>query len=104
MNTYKENIIKLIDNQILKGKENYGHTLDECPLQTLDAIKNVQEELIDALFYLENLKDTLFYLDNMKDVKYIDTDSIKTIKKGVDYIELCKYYDKVRFRGINEEN
>ena len=60
MTTYKENIVKLIDTQILKGKENYGHTLDECPLQTLDAINNTQEELIDALFYLENLKDKIY--------------------------------------------
>lgn len=59
MSTYKKNIVKLIDKQILKGKENYGHTLDECPLQVLDAITNIQEELIDALFYLENLKDSL---------------------------------------------
>lgn len=60
MSTYKENIVKLIDNQILKGKENYGHTLDENPLQVLDAINNTQEELIDALFYLENLKDKIY--------------------------------------------
>lgn len=60
MTTYKENIVKIIDNQILKGKENYGHTLDECPLQVLDAINNTQEELIDALFYLENLKDEFY--------------------------------------------
>lgn len=60
MNTYKENIVKLIDKQISKGKENYGHTLDESPLQTLDAINNAQEELIDALFYLENLKDKIY--------------------------------------------
>lgn len=60
MSTYKENIIKIIDNQILKGKENYGHTLDECPLQVLDAINNIQEELIDALFYLENLRDVIY--------------------------------------------
>lgn len=60
MSTYKDNIVKLIDNQILKGKESYGHTLDENPLNTLDAIKNAQEELIDALFYLENLKEVLF--------------------------------------------
>lgn len=63
MTTYKENIVKLIDKQILKGKENYGHTLDESPLQALDAINNAQEELIDALFYLENLKDELYNLN-----------------------------------------
>lgn len=60
MSTYKENIVKLIDNQILKGKENYGHTLDESPLSILDAINNTQEELIDALFYLENLKEKIY--------------------------------------------
>lgn len=59
MTTYKNNIVKLIDNQIKKGKENYGHTLDESPLQILDAISNAQEELIDALFYLENLKEKI---------------------------------------------
>lgn len=98
MNTYKENIVKIIDNQILKGKENYGHTLDECPLNALDAITNVQEELIDALFYLENLKDDLFYLDNLKDVIYRDTDSVKTMK-GDTWLELWKYYDNIRFGG-----
>ena len=60
MSIYKENIVKLIDNQILKGKENYGHTLDESPLQALEAINNAQEELIDALFYLENLKNVIY--------------------------------------------
>lgn len=60
MSTYKENIVKLIDKQILKGKENYGHTLYENPLNALDAINNTQEELIDALFYLENLKDEIY--------------------------------------------
>lgn len=59
MSTYKENIIKIIDNQIKKGKKNYGHTLEENPLQFLDAISNAQEELIDALFYLENLKEKI---------------------------------------------
>lgn len=59
MSTYKNNIIKIIDNQMEKGKENYGHTLEENPLEVLDAITNTQEELIDALFYLENLKESL---------------------------------------------
>lgn len=59
MTTYKENIIEMIESQVKKGKENYGHTLDENPLQILEAISNAQEELIDALFYLENLKGKL---------------------------------------------
>lgn len=49
----------MIESQVKKGKENYGHTLDENPLQILEAISNAQEELIDALFYLENLKGKL---------------------------------------------
>lgn len=60
MTTYKENIIKMMNKQIMKGKENYGHTLDESPLNTIDSINNAQEELIDALFYLENLKDEIY--------------------------------------------
>lgn len=59
MTTYKNNIVKLIDNQIRKGKEHYGHTLEANPLDILDAISNAQEELVDALFYLENLKEKL---------------------------------------------
>lgn len=59
MTTYRDNIVKIIDNQIRKGKENYGHTLEENPLHILDAISNAQEELVDALFYLENLKEKI---------------------------------------------
>ena len=77
MSTYKENIIKLIDKQILKGKESYGHTLEDFPLRDLDAIINTQEELIDALFYLENLKEALFYLDNLINEIYKNADNIK---------------------------
>lgn len=49
----------MIENQVKKGKEHYGHTLEDNPLVVLDAISNAQEELIDALFYLENLKEEL---------------------------------------------
>lgn len=49
----------MIENQVKKGKEHYGQTLDDNPLPVLDAISNAQEELIDTLFYLENLKDKI---------------------------------------------
>lgn len=49
----------MIEQQVKKGKENYGHTLEENPLSILDAITNAQEELVDTLFYLENLKEKL---------------------------------------------
>lgn len=86
MSTYKENINKIIDNQMKKGKENYGHTLEEQPLSSIDAINNAQEELVDTLFYLENLKETL----KNKDVLYCDTDSIKSLKLE----KLWECYDK----------
>lgn len=86
MSTYKNNIIKIIDNQMKKGKENYGHTLEEKPLSIIESITNAQEELVDSLFYLENLKETL----KNKDVLYCDTDSINSLKLE----KLWEHYDK----------
>lgn len=38
------------------GKEKYGVTLDRTDLKTLDWIVHTQEELMDAILYLERLK------------------------------------------------
>jgi hypothetical protein len=41
------------------GKLKYGVTLDRTDLSTLDWIQHAQEELMDAILYLEKLKKTL---------------------------------------------
>ena len=41
------------------GKIKYGVTLDRTDLSTLHWINHTQEELMDAILYLEKLKTTL---------------------------------------------
>jgi len=38
------------------GKKKYGTDLDRTDLKTLDWIQHAQEELMDAILYLEKLK------------------------------------------------
>lgn len=40
------------------GKEKYGVTLDRTDLSVKDWIQHAQEELMDAILYLEKLKQT----------------------------------------------
>ena len=48
-------ILKFISRSNL-GIEKYGTTLDRNDLNTNDWIQHVQEELMDAILYLEKLK------------------------------------------------
>ena len=41
------------------GQKKYGVTLDRTDLKTGDWIQHMQEELMDAILYLEKLKTTL---------------------------------------------
>ena len=41
------------------GQKKYGVTLDRTDLKTPDWIQHMQEELMDAILYLEKLKTTL---------------------------------------------
>jgi hypothetical protein len=59
-NPYWERITKMSDRQRVKGIETYGQGLEQ--FTTPNAVKRIeyiQEELIDALMYLEWLKDIL---------------------------------------------
>ncbi len=56
---YRDAIVRLIDRQRAKGMEKYGQTLEEnTTLTTEQRIEHAQEELVDALQYLEHLKQT----------------------------------------------
>ena len=44
------------------GQKKYGTTLDRTDLKTLDWIQHVQEELMDAILYLERLKKDVTHL------------------------------------------
>jgi hypothetical protein len=41
------------------GQKKYGVTLDRTDLKTVDWIQHMQEELMDAILYLEKLKMTI---------------------------------------------
>jgi hypothetical protein len=41
------------------GQKKYGVTLDRTDLKTADWIQHMQEELMDAILYLEKLKTTI---------------------------------------------
>ncbi len=57
--TYRDAIMQLIDKQRAKGLEKYGQTLeDNTTLTNCQRIEHAQEELVDALQYLEHLKQT----------------------------------------------
>lgn len=57
--TYRDAIVAMIDKQRAKGLEKYGQTLeDNTTLTNCQRIEHAQEELVDALQYLEHLKQT----------------------------------------------
>lgn len=58
-NIYWNNISELAAKQRDKGISTYGQGIEDNQLDTLTRILYIEEELIDALMYLEWLKDSL---------------------------------------------
>lgn len=56
----KDNVVESVVSKFRKrsrvGIEKYGTTLDRIDLSTLDWITHLQEELMDAILYVERLK------------------------------------------------
>ena len=56
----KDSIVNSIVTKFISrsdiGIQKYGQTLDRDDLKTVDWIQHVQEELMDAILYLEKLK------------------------------------------------
>lgn len=63
-NPYWERICKLSERQREKGMETYGKGLEDNPLSIVERITYLEEELIDALMYIEHIKA---YLEGGKD-------------------------------------
>lgn len=54
---YRDNIIAMIDRQRDKGLSKYGEVLEDNSTLTVDQrLEHIQEELIDALMYVEHLR------------------------------------------------
>lgn len=58
-NPYWKNITKLAQKQRDKGIRTYNMGIEDNPAEVLTRIDYIQEELIDALMYLEWLKEGL---------------------------------------------
>lgn len=58
-NPYWERICKLSERQRKKGMETYGQGLESNPMPISERLEYLEEELIDALYYLEWIKDGL---------------------------------------------
>ena len=58
-NPYWDNITKLAEIQREKGIKTYGKGLEDNPADVLTRIQYIEEELIDALMYLEWIKEGL---------------------------------------------
>jgi hypothetical protein len=54
--TIVKSVIESFKNRSALGIQKYGHTLDRSDLSILQWIQHAQEELMDAILYLEKLK------------------------------------------------
>lgn len=59
MNPYWDRITELANKQRQKGIETYGQGIEDNDLPVEERIRYIEEELIDALMYLEWLKEGL---------------------------------------------
>ena len=56
-NPYWDNITRMAERQRAKGIRTYGCGLEDNPSDILTRIEYIEEELIDALMYLEWIKE-----------------------------------------------
>lgn len=60
MGKYWDNVCRLQQRQTEKGIKTYGQTLEDNTTMTdLERLEYLEEELIDALMYIEHLKEKM---------------------------------------------
>jgi hypothetical protein len=68
-----DSIVDSVVNKFLErsavGQAKYGVTLDRTDLSTADWIQHMQEELMDAILYLERLKKNILAPDSKEPIK-----------------------------------
>jgi hypothetical protein len=62
-NPYWDNITEISDKQRAKGMRDYGQGIEDNPAAVIERIQYIEEELVDALMYLEWLKEGLFRVE-----------------------------------------
>jgi hypothetical protein len=58
MDPVVQSVIEKFQKRSVVGQQKYGTTLEENNLPFLDWVQHMQEELMDAILYLEKLKNT----------------------------------------------
>lgn len=58
-NPYWHKISRIAYQQRLRGTAEYGQGIEANPAEIVDRLNMLQEELIDALYYIEWAKDKL---------------------------------------------
>ena len=57
MSKIEKRVIDRINQRAEIGKEKYGVTMERTDLSTYEWLNHLQEELLDAIIYIEKLKD-----------------------------------------------
>lgn len=68
MDSIVSSIIKKFETRAIQGKQKYGTDLDRTDLCVKDWIEHAQDELMDAILYLEKLKGHTKQILNFTDV------------------------------------
>lgn len=63
---YWFNICKIQKAQLAKGLKKYGYPLEQNPMEIIDRLQYLEEELVDALMYIEHIKEALNANQNSK--------------------------------------
>jgi hypothetical protein len=58
-NPYWERICQMAEKQRAKGMETYGQGLEDNPMEIIERLEYLEEELIDGLYYIEHIKEWL---------------------------------------------
>lgn len=66
-NIYWERICRLSEKQRTKGMQKYGYGLEDNPMVIEERLTYLQEELVDALMYIEHIKEWLHGESNRPD-------------------------------------
>jgi hypothetical protein len=58
-NPYWERICRMAEKQRAKGINTYGQGLEDNPMEIIERLEYLEEELIDGLYYIEHIKEWL---------------------------------------------
>jgi IMP dehydrogenase/GMP reductase len=81
-----DNVHKIVSNQEKKGKSKYGMSIDDAKFTPIQWMQHAQEELADAMVYLEALKNEWHNMQSQTNIKAI-TDKRTTAQVERDLID-----------------